>query len=357
MKVIDRYFLKEFIKIIAIIELLSVGIYLLIDTISRFEKFQGTGNTIGLAFNYFLLKIPLMIFQTIPLSCLLATLFVGGTLAKHFEIAAFKTSGVSSKRMIVPFLVSSFLISLFLFALSELIIPWTYSNMGLLKQEIKVKKGKTLFYEGIIFKPTQNSFCLVKLFDPVKKNIYNASLFELNESFDPIKRLDAPLVHFEKNRWIAKDMEISLFDSSGHISKTKFYKMGVFPIPLKPKHLTVQDKEPEEMNFLELKRFIQQQKAAGRNPKGLEVDNHLRFAFPLVCPIMVLLGFPIATRSFRPSLAKTIALSLPLGFGYWVVMSFARYLGQGEILTPFVAAWIGNLIFLCFGCLLLKITK
>jgi len=40
MRVVDRYFLKEYLKLLVVTELASVSIYLLVDTLSRVGNFR-----------------------------------------------------------------------------------------------------------------------------------------------------------------------------------------------------------------------------------------------------------------------------------------------------------------------------
>jgi len=349
MRVVDRYFFKEYLKLLVVTELASVSIYLLVDTLSRVGNFQGIQGGSMLALEYFIYKLPLMASQTLPLSSLLAALGVSGQLVRHNEILALETAGVSPRRLLIPFLMGGLLMTLVLFVLSEALIPISYGKAGLLKQELKVKKGKTMLKEGFVFKPSKDSFCFANLFDVRKAILYGVTLVKLDKDFNLKQRIDADRVLYTKKGWIANNAMRTAFEATALFGKKEILPKIALPIPFEPRELTDQSLEPEEMNVLRLKRYIQDQRQLGRDPASLEMDFHLRLALPLACPILILVAFPVATRSARPSFAGTLAFSLPLGFGYWLLTSFASSMGQAHILPMGLAAWISNLLFLGAG--------
>ena len=65
---------------------------------------------------------------------------------------------------------------------------------------------------------------------------------------------------------------------------------------------------------------------------------------------MVLVGVPLAIRgASTKSLPAAIAMGFAVGFSYFMLVGFARALGQSGALPPLVAAWAANGIFLLLG--------
>lgn len=349
MKTIDRYLFKEYLKLFGVIETVSVSIYLLVDAISRAGDFQGVEDGGLLAIQYFIYKLPLMASQTLPLASLMAILGVVGLFVRHNEILALHTAGVSSRRLMLPFLVAGFLMTLTLFFLSEVMIPLSYAQAGLLKQELKLHKGKTILKEGFTFKPSEHAFCFAKLFDAKQSILYGVTIIELTENFDLKSRLDADRARYTPNGWVGKGVVISSFQGSSLFAKKERVSSAALPIPFEPRELTDQGMEPEEMNLLRLRKHIHNQTILGKDPTSLKMDLHLRLALPFACPILILMAFNVATRSAKPSFAMTLAFSLPLGFGYWVLTSFAASMGQAHTIPLWLAAWLSNLLFLITG--------
>ena len=64
-------------------------------------------------------------------------------------------------------------------------------------------------------------------------------------------------------------------------------------------------------------------------------------------------GVPLAIRgASQKSIPAAVAMGFSVGFTYFVVLGFARALGQSGALPPLLAAWTGNGIFLLFGAYL-----
>jgi lipopolysaccharide export system permease protein len=48
-----------------------------------------------------------------------------------------------------------------------------------------------------------------------------------------------------------------------------------------------------------------------------------------------------------------VAYGIGMAFLYWMVFSLFIALGYAEVMTPLIAAWAANLVFLCFGVITL----
>jgi lipopolysaccharide export system permease protein len=109
---------------------------------------------------------------------------------------------------------------------------------------------------------------------------------------------------------------------------------------------------PQEMSSSELKQQIQILSDAGVDTKNFEVDYHVKFSYPLVGVIFVLIGVPLGTQMKRSTKASGIIISIGLVFFYYVIYSLCRSLGRGGMIDPFISAWIPNLLFLMLGIFL-----
>jgi lipopolysaccharide export LptBFGC system permease protein LptF len=69
---------------------------------------------------------------------------------------------------------------------------------------------------------------------------------------------------------------------------------------------------------------------------------------------MSLFGIAFALRSRGASLLVGAGVSLLVGLGYWIVLAVGISLGHSGQLSPFLAAWGGNLLFGAAGLLLLS---
>ena len=107
-RILDRYLLREFIKIFGITALGFPLLTILIDLTDHIGAYLGQkipGKDIFFAYVY---SVPQQVFFIIPAAVLFATVFSIGALARHSEITAAKACGVSFHRLVAPvFLVAA----------------------------------------------------------------------------------------------------------------------------------------------------------------------------------------------------------------------------------------------------------
>ena len=75
------------------------------------------------------------------------------------------------------------------------------------------------------------------------------------------------------------------------------------------------------------------------------VDLHLKLAFPLVNFIVVMIGCSLATRLRMQSAALGFGLSVAISFLYYAFMRTGQALGHNGALSPYLAAWLGDIAF------------
>jgi lipopolysaccharide export system permease protein len=112
-----------------------------------------------------------------------------------------------------------------------------------------------------------------------------------------------------------------------------------------PEDFAKEARPPEEMNFFELRDFVERTRASGARVSNYLVDLHLKLAFPLVNLIVVMIGAPVATRLRMQSAALGFGLSVAIAFVYYAFMRTGQALGHNGALPPYIAAWMGDMVF------------
>src|SRR6185436_21193284 len=90
----------------------------------------------------------------------------------------------------------------------------------------------------------------------------------------------------------------------------------------------------------------------GYNFSRFITDYHGLIAFPFVSIIMVIVGISLSLRQSGArggSIAVGMGQALFIGFLYWATHSVAIAFGRTAVLSPMMAGWIANLLFLSFG--------
>jgi lipopolysaccharide export system permease protein len=85
----------------------------------------------------------------------------------------------------------------------------------------------------------------------------------------------------------------------------------------------------------------------------------MRFAAVFSYIVVMMIGIPFAT-GFENKLNKILSFTLAMlaAFIYWGTQAITKSLGENLVLSPFIAAWLPNLIFSAIGVyMLVKVKK
>src|SRR3989339_1358889 len=123
MTIIHKYIIREVLKYLAIVLIMVVGIYIVVDFFEKIDDFLEAGLPFSKALIFFAYKTPFIIAQITPVGLLLAVLIVFGLMNKNNEIIALKSAGVSVYHLLKPMIALGLLMSFFMFFLSEAIVP------------------------------------------------------------------------------------------------------------------------------------------------------------------------------------------------------------------------------------------
>ena len=158
------------------------------------------------------------------------------------------------------------------------------------------------------------------------------------------RRIDAAEGSWDGKRWIFTSGFVRAFES-GRETARPFDRLAVDGIRETPGDFAKDIRKPDEMNFLELSSYVERLRASGARVANYLVDLHLKLAFPIVNFIVVMIGSSVATRLRMQSAAVGFGLSVAISFVYYALMRTGQALGHNGAVSPYVAAWMGDLVF------------
>ncbi len=344
--VLSQYISREFI----IVFLLSVCsfnvIYLVIDFFQSVDKFLEHSAPLVLILWYYLLKIPMITFQTLPLAVLLSTLVTLGTFSRHMEITAMKASGISLYRITRPIILISLLIAFITFFGNEYLVPTSFrKSEHIMNVEVLRRDQKASFKNLNIWYRDDSSIYNFQAFDPDRNTLKGITIYLFDADFRLHQRVDAHDGVWEKDRWTLNDVTIRKFHEKESMAIENHRQM-TFTMSITPETLRKVQKDAEEMGYGELRRYVRRLQRAGYDATKYVVDLKMKVSFPIVNLIMVLIGIPFALKTGRTGgFAAGIGISLAIGLSYWILLSVSQAFGHSGILPPLLSAWSPHLLF------------
>ncbi|HXE74250.1 MAG TPA: LptF/LptG family permease [Candidatus Xenobia bacterium] len=296
---------------------------------------------------------PQAIYWMAPLAFLLGLLLQVSLLAKHNELVAMRSAGLSLYRVAVPVVLLGLAVSLALFALDYYHLPYANQRQEVLRNQIKGRPPQT-------FLPTtqrwvfgeQRRIYYYAFFDPATNLLGRVSVLEFTpDAFVLRRRISAYAAHWEAQipGWVFERGWERQFNPDQTITYKPFQATAFPELNEPPTYFRKEVRESALMNFRELGNYIAVLRQGGFDVTRLEVQWHKKFSYPLVAAIIVLLAFPFAVGSGRRGAVGGLAVGIALGLAYWALMGFFEALGNFGLLPPLLAAWGPALAFLLAG--------
>jgi lipopolysaccharide export system permease protein len=209
-KIIGKYVLREHVGpfVFALTALTSL---MILNFISRqFGELVGKGLPASVIGEFFLLSIPFTIALTLPMSVLVAVLYAFSRLAAENEVTALKASGVSPWRLVTPALVSGLVMSLFLLAFNDQVLPRANHQLKTLQDDISQTKPTFLLKAQVVNALQEGRFYLkAGQIDQGTSKMREVVIYDLS---DPTRRrtiyADSGFISLAANR---RDLEMLLY--------------------------------------------------------------------------------------------------------------------------------------------------
>ena len=124
-RLLDRYVLGIFIPALALFTVTLLFLFVAVDFAAKLGKFLEIKDTALVPFilKFYLYPIPMLLVILIPAVLIFAPTFTVIKLARANEILPIATSGISLRRMSLPFVVTAMLASIAMGAMEEFVLP------------------------------------------------------------------------------------------------------------------------------------------------------------------------------------------------------------------------------------------
>ena len=311
--------------------------------------------SMGRVFTYLFFLSPRLIYRFTPISVMTAVLVVFGVLAKNNEVTAFKACGVSVYRLAVPILVGGLLLSGGLFAFDHYWVPEADRIQDAIRAEIKGRPPQTFLNPlRTWFYGQEDRIYYYKYFDQNQQVMSGVNVFEIEpKTFRLKKHISAERARWEPalSAWVFQNgwsREMKGMESGAVVDFTGGIR--VFPeLKEMPDYFVKEKKQTPQMNFQELRAYIDELQQSGFETVPLQVQLYKKFSVPLFAFILALVAAPFAFQAGTRGAMAGVGLSFAIYIAYWSVDQVFEQLGNLSELPPQVAAWSPDVVFSLVG--------
>lgn len=345
MRILDRYIVRECVKVLGLCLVVFIGIYVVVDLFEKLSRFLEARVSAGLIVRYYVFRLPKIFTEVLPVAVLLACLLSLGSLARNNEVLAMKMGQVGALRIALPCIGVGLAASALAWVAVEYVAP-PASERALNIERTQVRRlpaHRITRDSDIWYRAQDDRFVHISLIEAQSGVIRGMSIFELSPRFDLLRRIDAREATFGPQGWTVHDGYQLELDKNP-IRIAPFTQMTL-SLRERPEEFARVARSPEEMSYVQLRQYIDRLVKSGVIATRYMVDLHAKVATALVSLIMAILGVSFGLRTNRSGVMIWVGVCIPMGFLYYMLLVLGISLGRGGAVPPLVAAWLPNLVF------------
>jgi len=352
LRILDRYIIKEVLGFVALAAAALTIMLIVRDLFYSMDLLINKNVAWLYVVKLLLYRLPAYLVLTFPMSLLASSELAIGRLSADDEITAMRAGGISLRRIIIPFVIVAFVVSILSFLINDYVVPEAHRAHQNIIRENVLKRGPSYIRRNVFFRDAGNRYFYINLFNEENMTMQDIMVYEPGREKSP-GTITAKKGEWTADTWKLENGTIYNYDEEGKDTyEMNFISMDIIVEEDLQKFFKNQ-RVPIEMNSKELKEQIRILQQAGVDTKRLEVILHMKYSVPFSGLIFVLLGVPLGLRIKRGTKATGIIISIVLVFVYYVFVSTARSFGNGGVLDPALAAWLPNTIFAILGIILI----
>ncbi|MCE1249732.1 MAG: LPS export ABC transporter permease LptG [Comamonadaceae bacterium] len=367
MKILRRFIYREAALAIAYVTVGFLALFFFFDMIDelRWVSNQPGGYQLSHALLTVALRLPNYLYELLPITVLIGTIYVMASLAQSSEFTIMRTSGLGPGRALGTLLVLGSIFVVITFAVGDYLAPLSDRTGQLLKARFRGEL--TGGASGGWLKERQNDHALavnVRALGP-DGQMLDVRIFD----FDAQGRLSRQLraasaqVAADGLGWELEQVQQRQFLLSGadqarvEVSHSAHL---LWPTGISADMVSAALLKPERMPTIELFQYIRHLQDNGQSAQKYEIEFWRKVFYPLSCLVMVVLALPFAYLHFRSGgIAAYVFGGVMAGISFFMLNTVFGYAGNLRQWWPWLTAAAPGLIYSAlslgaFGWLVLR---
>jgi lipopolysaccharide export system permease protein len=304
--------------------------------------------------DYYLPFIPYYMNMFSCLFIFISVIFFTSKLAGNSEIIAMHAAGVSYHRLMVPYAISATILFVLAVFLGGWVIPKSSERM-LHFTDKYVEHFTSESARNIQMELEPGTILYIESFQRRSNIGYRCSI-EKFEGKTLVERTTADRIYYDSlEYWHLDNYTQRTFTGMRETLERGDEKH--ITLPIIPDELFITAQQAQQMTTPELRHYMERQRQRGSgNVKAFEVEYHKRWASPLGAFIMTLLGVTMSSRKVRGGMGKNLGIGVGLTALYILFSTVSTTFSVSGVMTPFMAVWLPNFLFLAIGIYLYQKT-
>lgn len=358
MKRIDRYLISKFLGTYFFSIILIISIAVVFDFNDNVDKFtENNAPWREIVFTYYLNFIPFYSNLFSSLFVFISVIFFTVKMADNSEFIAMISSGMSFRRLWYPYMFSAAIIAAMNFYMGSEVIPRGSVKRLAFEDVYKKKRLNPTYADKVQLQVDTGVIAYMEHFDGITKTGYNFSLDKF-ENKKLVSHLTAQSIRYDtlsdvRFQWQLRNVRVRSL--KGLREKITNYSQIDSIIPMEPRDFLFIRHQYQTMTNSQLYEYIQRQRIRGiPGLTDFEVEYHKRFATPFSSFILATIGMALSSRKRKGGVGASLGIGLALSATYILLQTVCSSFATQGGLSPILAAWIPNILYLPIAFYLYK---
>jgi lipopolysaccharide export system permease protein len=312
------------------------------------------------ALTYVALLIPTHLYELLPMTVLIGTIYVMTRLAQSSEFTILRTSGLGPWRALRTLLWTGVGFALLTFAMGDYLAPWADRTAQLLKAryEGNLSVGQT----GAWLKEKQAYGQFAVNINALTSDgrMRGVRIYEFDNQGRLVSFTSAETGQFEENEaWLLQQVRRTEFNRTDRVDRSE-------PVEFRWRTAITADMasaavlRPDRMSTLDLYDYIRHLNHNNQAADRYEIEFWKKVFYPISCLVMVVLALPFAYLHFRTAgISGYMFLGVIVGISFFFLNILCGYIGEIQRWEPWFTAALPCVIYImislsAFGWLVLR---
>lgn len=353
MKTIRRLIHREAFFAVAYVTIGFLALFFFFDLVDELRWVGRTGPQgyqLSHAMLFVVLSIPSHLYELLPITVLIGTIFVMARLAQSSEFTIMRTSGMGPWRAMRTLLTLGGFFVVLTFAVGDYIAPLSDKAAQLIKVRHlgRLTSGAT----GAWLKERQDdhSYAVnVRALTP-DGGMLDIRIFEFDAKGLLASQTRAASGRFgDGGGWELKDVQRSSFlqrgEDQAHVDRLNVPALQ-WPTRISADMVAASLLKPDRMATVDLFQYIRHLDSNGQSAQRYEIEFWRKVFYPLSCLVMVVLALPFAYLHFRSGgIAGYVFGGVMAGISFFLLNNVFGYAGNLQNWSPWLTAAAPGLIY------------
>jgi lipopolysaccharide export system permease protein len=372
MKTLRKLIYGESLLSISLVTLGFLTLFMFFDLVDELQNLgrpnivDGSTLQVRHALLYVTLLLPSRLYELLPISVLIGTIFVMARLAQSSEYTILRTSGLDPWRALRLLMSLGAVFVVLAFVVGDYVAPAADRASQLLKAryQFRITIGQTGAW--LREKQEQASYVVnVKALSP-NNEMQGIEVFEFRPEGGVRAVMQARQARFAPDdAWLLEDVVRTEFRNSpasvGAATQVLSQLEGVqrsamversrsdslrWSTELSAEMVSVALLKPERMRTIDLFSYIRHLQANGQNAQRYEIEFWRKVFYPISCLVMVMLALPFAYLHMRSGgISAYVFAGVMIGISFFMMNNIAVYVGNLQQWQPWLAAAAPGLLY------------